>query len=116
MSDLTRISKAQLSNVLTVPAASLQKSLSKEDSTTLLVLMDGLTRRYPSQDQQESIGEFFADFEQLAIQKGMRRVIDAVNALRINPDQRFFPRPDEVAREINRQSLKKVPSHLYARG
>lgn len=35
---------------------------------------------------------------------------------RIDPEQRFFPRPDEVAAEIKRQALKKVPSHVYARG
>jgi hypothetical protein len=107
MSDLQKISKAQLSSVLTAPAASLQKSLSAEDSTTLLALMDGLTRRYPSQDQQESIGEFFADYEQLAVRKGMQRVVEAVQALRIDPEKRFFPRPDEVAAEIDRQHNAK---------
>jgi len=116
MSDLTKISKAQLSSALTAPAASLQRSLSKEDSTTLLALMDGLARRYPSQDQQENIGEFFADYEQLAVRKGLQRVVEAVQALRIDPEQRFFPRPDEVAAEIKRQALKKVPSHVYAQG
>ena len=116
MSDLRKISQAQLNSVLTAPVASLQKSLSKEDSTTLLALMDGLTRRYPSQDQEESIGEFFSDYEQLAVRKGLQRVVEAVQALRIDPEQRFFPRPDEVAAEIKRQALKKAPSHVYARG
>ena len=103
MPELQKISKAQLSSALTAPAASLQKSLSKEDSTTLLAMMDGLTRRYPSQDQQESIGEFFADYEQLAVRKGLQRVVEAIQALRIDPEQKFFPRPDEVASEIERQ-------------
>ena len=116
MADLTKINQAQLSSALTAPAASLQKSLSPEDSTTLLALMEGLTRRYPSQDQQESVAEYFADYEQLAVKKGIQRVVEAVQALRIDPDQKFFPRPDEVASEIQRQWLKKLPSDIYARG
>jgi hypothetical protein len=48
---------------------------------------------------------------------GARALQDAVNALRIDPDREdFYPGPGEVAQEIKRQALKKVPSHVYARG
>lgn len=52
------------------------------------------------------------------IQKhGSKALQDAVNALRIDPDREdFYPTPGEVAQEIKRQALKKVPSHVYARG
>ena len=116
MSDLEKVTRAQLNNALTEPAESLQVSLSKEDSSTLLILMEGLTRRYPSQDQAESVAEYFADYEQLAIKKGLPKIEEAINALRIDPDQEFVPRPNEVAAEIERLRLKRLPSHLYAQG
>ena len=50
------------------------------------------------------------------MRRRLLRSVEAVQALRIDPEQRFFPRPDEVAAEIKRQALKKVPSHVYARG
>ena len=34
----------------------------------------------------------------------------------IDPEQEFFPKPNEVADEIERQISKKLPSHIYARG
>lgn len=78
--------------------------------------MEGLTRRYPSQDQAESVAEYFKDYEQLAVRKGVAKVCEAVQALRIDPGQIFFPRPDEVAAEMERLRLKRVPSDIYARG
>ena len=73
-------------------------------------------RRYPAQDQGESTDEYFIDYEQLAIERGVDKVAKAVSALRRDPEQRFFPRPDEVAAEMKRQRLKNVPSHIYAQG
>jgi len=46
-----------------------------------------------------------ADYEQLAIREGLQRVIEAVDALRLS--SKFFPRPDEVADEIDRQRAKR---------
>lgn len=77
--------------------------------------MDGLARRYPSVDQEESADEYFQDFKRLALKHGVGKVAEAMQALRIDPDQHFFPRPDEVAAEIRRIDNKALPSHLYAR-
>jgi hypothetical protein len=114
--ELERITKAQLNNALTPVAAPLQKRLSSEDSSTLIALMEGLMRRYPSQDVSETAEEYLADYEALALKYSVPKVEQAFRALRIDPDQQFFPKPDEVAREIERQRLKRVPSHIYARG
>ena len=62
------------------------------------------------------MGEYLADYEQLILKYSLQKVEDAVAALRINPEQHFFPTPDEVAGKIEQTRLKKVPSHLYARG
>jgi hypothetical protein len=78
--------------------------------------MEALTRRYPNQDQAESVAEYFADYEQLAIRKGVNKVAEAIASFRIDPEQEFFPKPNEIAAEMERLRLKKVPSHIYARG
>jgi hypothetical protein len=57
-----------------------------------------------------------ADLEKLALKFSLQDVEDAIGALRIDPEQRFFPTPDDVAEQIKRTKLRKVPSHLYARG
>ena len=99
---MERITEAQLNSALTAPVASLQRSLSSVDSSRLLALMESLTRRYPSQGQEESIAEYFRDYERLALRYSLLRVEEAVAALRIDPEQKFFPRPDEVASQIKR--------------
>lgn len=103
MADLTRIDPAQLNSALTERGASLQRSLSKEDSLTLIGLMEALARRYPSQDHESSIREYHRDYERLAKKHGIAHVAEAIMSLRIDPDQGFFPRPDEVAAKIEIQ-------------
>jgi hypothetical protein len=115
MGDLTKITAAQLNSALTAQEKSLRKSLSTEDSSTLLALMEGLVRRYPTQDQAETIEEYYLDYEALTLRHGICKVEKAVTALRIDPEQEFFPKPNEVAHEIDQQNLKALPSHLYAR-
>jgi hypothetical protein len=79
--------------------------------------MEKLARRYPTVDQQSSVREYLADFEKLAIRSSLESVIEAFEELRINPAQEFFPKPDEVAREIQRQrDLKAEDIRLAARG
>ena len=117
MSDLRKISKAQLANVLKPTSGQLQKRLSAEDGLALTILSGQMQRRWPNQDRAESIDEFAADWERLIQRHGAKALQDAVNALRIDPDREdFYPTPGEVAQEIKRQALKKVPSHVYARG
>ncbi len=60
--------------------------------------------------------EYLKDYEALALKHSLQRVKEAIAALRIDPNQQFLPRPDEVAAEIDRQRLKRLPSHIYARG
>jgi hypothetical protein len=78
--------------------------------------MEALTRRFPTQDQGESIAEYFADFEQLAVKHGIERLSEAVKLLRVDPEQEFFPKPNEVARKIEYLRLRRLPSHIYAQG
>lgn len=115
MGNMEKIDLAQLNNALTAPEASLRKSLSIADSSILIALMEGLARRYPAQDLEGSIEEFHADFEALAVKHGIGKVQKAVEALRIDPKQDFFPKPNEIAREIERQRLAAMPAHIYAR-
>ena len=60
--------------------------------------------------------EYLTDFEQLALKYSLQKVEDAISSLRIDPEQEFFPKPNEVAAEIERQRLKRLPSHIYAQG
>jgi len=57
-----------------------------------------------------------ADFEQLTVKHGLAKVESAFMRLRIDPEQVFFPKPNEIAKEIEREALRNVPSHIYARG
>ena len=117
MSNLTKISEAQLANVLKPTSGQLQKRLSAEDGLALTILSGQMQRRWPNQDRAESIDEYAADWERLIQKHGTMALQDAVNALRIDPDREdFYPTPGEVSREIKRQALKKVPSHVFARG
>jgi hypothetical protein len=106
--DLEQVSQAQLENALTVQDESSPTSLSKEDSFRLLAVTDQLIRRYPSQDQETSIAAYFRDFEELAAKYSLAKVEKAIAALRIKPGQSFFPRPDEIAEEIERQIERAV--------
>lgn len=105
---MERVTQAQLNSALTAQGANLQKSLSKEDSSTLLILLNSLAKRYPSQDQAESIEEYFRDFEALALKFSLLKVEKALAALRIKPGQAFFPRPDEVAEEMEAQRERGI--------
>jgi hypothetical protein len=66
----------------------------------LAVLVEQSAKRYPNQDLTESMEGYLQDFEQLALKYSLPRFRDALAALRIKPGQGFFPRPDEVASEI----------------
>jgi hypothetical protein len=110
--DLEKVTEAQLNSALTAPDASLPKSLSTEDSSILLAEMDLLIQRYPSQDQEYSIEVYHKDFEVLALKYSLPKVKKALEALRIKPGQNFFPKPDEVAEEIE---LRREQSLAAAR-
>lgn len=113
---MERIDRASLNSALTTTGEQLQRRLPEEELAALGILLERMARRYPSQDVEDAMEEYLTDYEALALKYSLQKVEDAIAALRIDPDQKFFPRPDEVAAEIERQRLKKVPSHIYARG
>jgi|SRR6185437_11367054 len=108
---LERISQAQLSSALTARDESLQKSLCEKDSLILLATLNSLVLRYPSQDMEPNISEFQADYEKLALKYSLPKILEAVETLRLDPAQKFFPRPDEVAERIEQQrESSRLPS------
>ena len=114
MADLEKVSGVSLESVLGEQDSHLLRRLPKEELMYLGILLERTARRYPSQENEETIGEYLTDFEQLAVKYSLPKVEDAIAALRVNPEQEFFPKPNEVAREIQRQIDRKLPSHIYA--
>lgn len=105
---MERVNLALLNNALTTTGEQLQRRLPDEELAQLAVLVTQMADRYPSQDLEQSIEGYLADFEQLAMLYGLRKVYEALAALRIRPGQKFFPRPDEVAEEIEHQRERKL--------
>lgn len=97
---MERITTAQLNSALTTTEGRLQRRLSNEDGLTLTAILEAAQRRWPNQDTAESMEEYLADFERLTLRYSLPRVEAALAELRIDPNQVFFPRPDEVASEI----------------
>ena len=109
--------KAALQRIVSTPTdVHLQKSLSSEDGLYLMAILNQTAKRYPNQDLTDAIPEYMVDLERLALKYSLQKVEDAIAALRIDPEQHFFPTPDEVAQKIEKTRLKSVPSHVYARG
>ena len=52
------------------------------------------------------------DYEALAQKYSLQKVVDAIEALRISADQKFFPQPNEVAAEIEDQ-LDRRAHEIY---
>jgi hypothetical protein len=100
---MQRISQAQLTSALAPISAPLQRRLPDEEAQTLAVLLAQMADRYPSQDLQDSLEGYLLDFEDLALKYSLPIVKEALRTLRTKPGQSFFPRPDEVAEEIERQ-------------
>lgn len=100
---MEQIDRASLMNVLVLTNAPLQRRLPDAESVELGVLLAQMADRYPAQDLRDSMEGYLWDFEQLALKYSLLMVQKALAALRIQPGQRFFPRPDEVAEEIEMQ-------------
>ena len=114
MADLEKVNAVSLENALKTQESHLLRRLPKEELTYLGMLLERTARRYPSQENDESMEEYLTDFEQLALKYSLPKVEDAIAALRVDPEQEFFPKPNEVAREIERARDRKLPSHIYA--
>lgn len=115
MGELTKLSQIKPDSGLTTTGGQLQRRLPQGELEALGILLERTARRYPNQDLEIPMPEYMADFEQLALKFSLQKVEDAIAALRVDPDQRFFPTPDEVAHEIKQQRLRKLRSHIYAR-
>ena len=113
---MERISQVSLASVLQTTEQPSQRLLSVSDGQTLTALILQMADRYPSQDLTDSLEGYLWDFQQLALRYSLRAVQEAMAELRVDPRQEFFPKPNEVAAEIERQRLRRVPSHIYARG
>lgn len=100
---MQRIDQAQLNNALTTTGAQLQKHLPNAEFQELAVLVQQTIERYPSQDLADSMSGYLHDLENLCLKYSLRSVKDALWELRTKPGQTFFPRPDEVAGEIEDQ-------------
>jgi hypothetical protein len=89
--------------VLQITEQPSQRLLSASDGQTLTALILQMADRYPSQDLTDSLEGYLWDFQQLALRYSLPKVTAALAELRLRPGQSFFPRPDEVAGEIERQ-------------
>lgn len=97
---MEQITRALLSSALTTICEPSQRQLPDAECQVLWLLVTQMATRYPSQDLTDSIEGIAHDLEQLCLKYSLRKVQRALEALRIKPGQRFFPRPDEVAEEI----------------
>jgi hypothetical protein len=103
---MERIGKVQLDSVLLITVMPSEKRLSDSDGQALTGLILQMADRYPSQDLTDSMEGYLWDFQQLAMRYSLPKVTEALAELRIRPGQSFFPRPDEVAGEIEYQRAK----------
>lgn len=100
---MERASQVQLNNALTATETASRPLLPPEESIQLSLIVDQMQTRYWSQDTAEPVEGILWDLERLVVRHSFRKVADALAELRIKPGQIYFPRPDEVAGEIERQ-------------
>ena len=116
MADLTKITRAPLSSALSATGRPSELQLSAAEATQLALIVDQMQTRYPAQDMEDSVEGILWDLKRLALRTSLRQVIDALAELRIRPGQRFFPRPDEVAEEIENQRASRMRTIDMAEG
>ena len=114
--EMERVTEVLLKSVSMPTAGQLQKRLRLEELTALGILLERTARRYPNQDLTDALPEYMTDLERLALSYSLQSVEDAIAKLRVDPEQDFFPTPNEVAAQMKRDRLRKVPSDVYARG
>jgi hypothetical protein len=100
---MEQVDRVSLMNALVPTNEPLQRRLPDAESVELGVLLAQMADRYQTQDLRDSMEGYLWDFEQLALKYSLQMVRTALGALRIRPGQKFFPRPDEVAEEIEAQ-------------
>lgn len=77
-----------------------ERRLNSADGKILTLLLEQTAARYPHQDLAPAMQGYLHDFEKLALRYTLKRVMVALEELRIRPGQRFFPQPSEVAEVI----------------
>lgn len=108
---MDQISLALRNSASTAISKRCARLLSDAEFLELQTLVEQTARRYATQDVSESIEGYLQDFEQLCLRYSLPMFRAALAELRVRPSQKFFPRPDEVAAEIEVQ-LERV---RYAR-
>lgn len=103
---MEKITEAQLNNVLTITEAPSMRRLPDAELTTLAAILKRMANRYPTQDLGPSAAVYLEDYERLAVKFSLRQVAEALADLAISAEQKFFPRPDECAAEIERQNRR----------
>jgi hypothetical protein len=100
---MDHISLALRNSASTAISKRCARLLSDAEFQELQTLVEQTARRYATQDVSESIEGYLQDFEQLCLRYSLPMFRSALGELRISPTQKFFPRPDEVAAEIEAQ-------------
>lgn len=113
---MEKINRALLNNALTATSELSRRRLSEEESLDLTIMVAATAKRYPNQDLTDSVGEIMQDLEQLALKYSLPKVRKALEALRIKPGQSFFPKPNEVAEEIENQRERGVNDAIRREG
>ena len=110
---MERITEALQEIVSTSTDLRLQKWLSSDDGLRLTTLLEREQRRWPNQDTSDSMEEYLGDFEKLALKYSLQQIEEALEILRIDPEQAFFPKPNEVAEIIEAERRKAGAKSLY---
>ena len=97
---MEKVSRAQLNNALTEIGEPLRRQLSSEDGSQLTAILDKAQRRWPNQDTAESMEEYLEDIERLCLKYSLPQVAAALDELRIDPAQNFFPTPNKISARI----------------
>ena len=105
---MERLTSAQLNSALQTTSKPSEKRLSDADLAHLAVMIGQTVQAYPSQDLADSLEMTARDYEALVLKYSLPKVEKALAALRIKPGQAFFPRPHEVAEEIENQRERGI--------
>lgn len=114
MSNLQKVSLESLSSALTTRSQALEMRLPVAELTALGIILAKLARRFPSQENEGTIEEYLEDYEALALKYSIQKVEAALAVLRIEPGRRYFPTPNEVAEEIERQQESRAAKDVQA--
>jgi len=110
MADLEKANRAQLNSALTPTAGRLQRRLPKEELKALGAVLEKMARRYPNQDMTDALPEYMRDYENLALKFSLQSVTEVIEELRVAPDNKFFPSPNDVADRLNEKAEQsRVP-------